>query len=42
LPGSDGEHRLQEVYGRRVSALAFYRNQVLDYLNSAMQVFIAR
>jgi predicted pyridoxine 5'-phosphate oxidase superfamily flavin-nucleotide-binding protein len=33
---------LQEVYGRRGSALAFYRNQVLDYLNSAMQVFIAR
>jgi predicted pyridoxine 5'-phosphate oxidase superfamily flavin-nucleotide-binding protein len=42
LPGSDGEHRLQEVYGRTGSALAFYRNQVLDYLNSAMQVFIAR
>ncbi len=42
LPGSDGEHRLQEVYGRTGSALAFYRNQVLDHLNSAMQVFIAR
>jgi uncharacterized protein len=42
LPGSDGEHRLQQAYGRRGSALAFYRNQVLDYLNSAMQVFIAR
>jgi len=42
LPGSDGEHRLQAVYGRTGSALAFYRNQVLDYLNSAMQAFIAR
>jgi predicted pyridoxine 5'-phosphate oxidase superfamily flavin-nucleotide-binding protein len=42
LPGSDGEHRLQALYGRTGSALAFYRNQVLDYLNSAMQVFIAR
>ena len=42
LPGSDGEHRLQEAYSRTGSALAFYRNQVLDYLNSAMQVFIGR
>jgi uncharacterized protein len=42
LPGSDGEHQLQALYGRTGSALAFYRNQVLDYLNSAMQVFIAR
>jgi predicted pyridoxine 5'-phosphate oxidase superfamily flavin-nucleotide-binding protein len=33
---------LQALYGRTGSALAFYRNQVLDYLNSAMQVFIAR
>ncbi len=42
LPGSDGEHRLQEKYNRRVNALAFYRNQVLNYLNSTMQEFIAR
>ncbi|MGH7986147.1 MAG: pyridoxamine 5'-phosphate oxidase family protein [Candidatus Binataceae bacterium] len=42
LPGSDGEHRLQVVYGRTGSALAFYRNQMLDYLNSAMRAFITR
>jgi len=42
LPGSDGEHRLQACYGSTARALAFYRNQVLDHLNSAMQAFIAR
>ena len=42
LPGSDGEHLLQEQYGRRENAAAFYRHQVLDYLNPAMQTFIAR
>jgi predicted pyridoxine 5'-phosphate oxidase superfamily flavin-nucleotide-binding protein len=42
LPGSDGEHRLQALYGRTSSALAFYRHQVLDYVNSSMQAFIAR
>ncbi len=42
LPGSEGEHRLQATYGRAGSALAFYRKQMLDYLNSAMRAFIAR
>src|SRR6266849_8918156 len=42
LPGSDGEHRLQEKYGTATRALAFYRHQVLDHLNAAMQAFLAR
>jgi predicted pyridoxine 5'-phosphate oxidase superfamily flavin-nucleotide-binding protein len=42
LPGSNGEHRLQEKYHRTANALAFYRHQVLDYLNLEMQAFIAR
>ena len=42
MPGSDGEHRLQEKYGRTTHALAFYKHQVLDHLNSAMQAFLAR
>ena len=42
LPGSDGEHRLQEKYGRTTHALAFYKHQVLDHLNSAMQNFLSR
>jgi predicted pyridoxine 5'-phosphate oxidase superfamily flavin-nucleotide-binding protein len=42
LPGSDGEHRLQQKYGKTTHAIAFYRHQVLDHLNSAMQAFLAR
>ena len=42
LPGSDGEHELQEAYSTSARAEAFYRNQVLDYLNSHMQAFIRR
>jgi uncharacterized protein len=42
LPGSAGEHELQERYGTTPRAHAFYRNHVLDYLNPEMQVFIAR
>src|SRR6202046_2963994 len=42
LPGSDGEHRLQQKYGKTTHAMAFYRHQVLDHLNSAMQDFLAR
>jgi predicted pyridoxine 5'-phosphate oxidase superfamily flavin-nucleotide-binding protein len=42
LPGSDGEHRLQEKYGKTTHALAFYRHQVLNHLNPAMQAFLAR
>ena len=42
LPGSDGEHRLQEKYGKTTHALAFYRHQVINHLNSAMRAFLAR
>ena len=42
LPGCDGEHRLQEKYGKTTHAMAFYKHQVLDHLNSAMRTFLAR
>jgi len=42
LPGSDGEHALQEKYNRRPNAAAFYQHQMLDHLNPAMQAFVAR
>ena len=42
LPGSDGEHRLQQKYGTTVQALAFYKHRMLKFLNPAMQAFIAR
>ena len=42
LPGSDGEHELQEKWNTAPRANAFYRNQVLGYLNSLMQVFVSK
>ncbi|MFL6354353.1 MAG: pyridoxamine 5'-phosphate oxidase family protein [Bryobacteraceae bacterium] len=42
LPGSDGEHQLQQKYGTTVQALGFYKHRMLDYVNPAMQDFIAR
>jgi len=42
LPGSDGEHRLQEQWDSVDRANAFYDRQVLDHLNPAMQEFLAR
>jgi len=42
MPGSRGEHELQERYGTRSRAEAFYRHQVLAYLNPQMCTFIAR
>lgn len=42
LPGSDGEHKLQAFYDSTKRAAAFYKNQVLDHLNSDMRAFIAR
>ncbi len=39
-PGSRGEHELQERFGTTKRALAFYNNQVLDYLNPLMQAFV--
>src|SRR5947208_13162947 len=40
-PGSHGEHDLQERYGTRSRAEAFYKHQVLSYLNPQMRTFIA-
>ena len=42
MPGSCGEHDLQERYGNRKRAEAFYQNQMLSYLNPPMRTFIAR
>jgi predicted pyridoxine 5'-phosphate oxidase superfamily flavin-nucleotide-binding protein len=42
MPGSRGEHDLQERYGTRSRAEAFYKHQVLSYLNPQMRAFIAR
>ena len=42
MPGSCGEHDLQERYGNRKRADAFYKNQMLSYLNPQMRTFIAR
>lgn len=42
LPGSTGEHQAQEAFGTTRQALAFYNNQMLDYLNPLMRQFIAR
>ena len=42
LPGSHGEHELQERCNTTPRAHAFYRHQVLDYLNPLMQVFVAK
>ena len=40
--GSCGEHDLQERYGNRKRADAFYKNQMLSYLNPQMRTIIAR
>ena len=42
MPGSNGEHVLQERYGTVARARSFYRRQVLDRLNESMREFIAR
>ena len=41
-PASSGERQLQIRYGTEARAAAFYREQVLDHLNPAMQAFIER
>lgn len=40
LPGSEGEHRAQEMFGTTKRALAFYNLQVLDRLTPLMFDFI--
>ena len=42
LPGSCGEHVLQERYDTTGRARSFYDRQVLDHLNGRMREFIAR
>ena len=42
LPGSAGEHALQQRHGTADRATAFYRNQVLDHLNDRMKAFVGR
>ncbi|HEX3612807.1 MAG TPA: pyridoxamine 5'-phosphate oxidase family protein [Sporichthyaceae bacterium] len=42
LPGSDGEHRMQEEWDSVDRAQTFYDRQVLDHLNDRMQEFLAR
>jgi truncated hemoglobin YjbI len=42
LPGSEGEHFLQQKYGTTQRALRFYDKQVLNYLSPVMKDFITR
>ncbi len=39
LPGSDGEHALQQRIGSQQRAARFYQDQVLDHLNERMREF---
>jgi predicted pyridoxine 5'-phosphate oxidase superfamily flavin-nucleotide-binding protein len=40
--GSKGEHSLQEQFGTKQSASAFYEKQMLNHLNSTMRDFISK
>ncbi len=42
VPGSRGEHALQERFGTQQRARGFYNRQMLDRLNYDMRVFIER
>ncbi|MEQ1559419.1 MAG: pyridoxamine 5'-phosphate oxidase family protein [Methyloglobulus sp.] len=42
LPGSGGEHHLQQKYGTLKRALRFYDKQVLNYLSPVMKEFIGK
>lgn len=42
LPGSDGEHRVQEQWDSVDRAESFYDRQVLDHLNRRMREFLDR
>ena len=42
LPGSRGEHELQDRFATTARASAFYQRQVLPYLNERMRAFVAR
>ena len=41
-PGSKGEHLLQKQFGNVRRASAFYKNRMLDHLNSKMKYFISQ
>lgn len=42
MPGSIGEHLLQERYGTAPRARGFYNHQMLDHVNDRMREFLAR
>lgn len=42
IPGSNGEHALQEIYDTSKKAAAFYKKQMLDYLNPEMCGFVTQ
>ena len=42
LPGSRGEHDLQQTLGTTKRARAFYGNQVLDHVNASMCEYLMR
>lgn len=42
VPGSTGEHELQERFGTQKRAYAFYNKQMLDHLNPLMREFVVR
>lgn len=42
MPGSIGEHLLQERYGTAPRARGFYNHQMLDHLNDEMREFVGR
>ncbi|WP_020672460.1 B12-binding domain-containing radical SAM protein [Amycolatopsis nigrescens] len=42
MPGSRGEHELQERFNNVARAYAFYDNQMLDHLNPLMREYVAR
>ena len=42
MPGSIGEHLLQERYGTASRARGFYDHQMLDHLNDRMQELVSR
>jgi len=42
LPGSNGEHKMQEEFNTQNKAKSFYDTQMLDYLAPHMQTFIEK
>ena len=42
LPGSHGEHNMQELFKTKEKAKSFYNRQMLDFLAPDMQIFIEK